>query len=199
MCSGLRVRNCVSSALSFIGGVHIGARALHVLNSIRSPIPVWRRGGNFLVQMIFTCLTTRGVGGGGWRAGQQPVVLVCRDPWCRTRASVLHPLEDLPKTSIIICFCNEAWSTLVRYTLQRKSHLCIPCLGIARPQSPCPHSCVCERFIYYKDGSTYFLQKNRQIERGNILIAHYGRTIHFLGIFVSNLFEFSALVFAVQY
>jgi hypothetical protein len=73
-------------------------------------------------------------------------VLVCRDPWCRTRASVLHRLEDLPKTSIIICFCNEAWSTLVRYTLQPKSHLCIPFPGIAQPQSQFPHSCVYERF-----------------------------------------------------
>jgi hypothetical protein len=33
------------------------------------------------------------------------------------------------------------------YTLQRKSHLCIPFLGIARPQPQFPHSCVCERFI----------------------------------------------------
>jgi hypothetical protein len=39
----------LSSALSFIGVVHIGARALHVLNLI------WFGTGNFLVQMIFTC------------------------------------------------------------------------------------------------------------------------------------------------
>jgi hypothetical protein len=32
--------------------------------------------------------------------------------------------------------------------LQRKSHLCIPFLGIAQPQSQFPHSCVCERFQY---------------------------------------------------
>ena len=43
-------------------------------------------------------------------------------------------------------------------TLQRKSHLCIPFLGTARPQSQFPHSCVCERFIYSQDRSTYFLQ-----------------------------------------
>jgi hypothetical protein len=41
-------------------------------------------------------------------------------------------------------------------TLQGKSHLCIPFLGIARPQSQFPHSCVCERFIYCQDWSTYF-------------------------------------------
>ncbi len=30
--------------------------------------------------------------------------------------------------------------------MQRKSHLCIPFLGIARPQSQSPHSFVCEQF-----------------------------------------------------
>jgi hypothetical protein len=40
-------------------------------------------------------------------------------------------------------------------TLQRKSHLCIPFLGIARPQPQFPHSCVCERFIYSQPGSVY--------------------------------------------
>ncbi len=48
------------------------------------------------------------------------------------------------------------WPSMVLYVkslfplppaLQRKSRLCIPFLGIALPQSKCPHSCVCERFI----------------------------------------------------
>ncbi len=43
--------------------------------------------------------------------------------------------------------------------------MCIPFLGIARPQFP--HSCVCERFIYSQDRSTYFLHQNRKIDRGN--------------------------------
>jgi hypothetical protein len=34
-------------------------------------------------------------------------------------------------------------------TLQGKSHLCIPSLGIARPQSQFPQSCVCERFYVF--------------------------------------------------
>ncbi len=61
--------------------------------------------------------------------------------------------------------------TSVRYlssfciTLQRKFHLYIYFLGIARPQSQCPHSCVCERFLYSQHRCTYFLQ---QIKRGNI-------------------------------
>jgi hypothetical protein len=40
--------------------------------------------------------------------------------------------------------------------LQGKFLLCIPFLGIARPQSQFPHLCVCERFIYSQDWSTYF-------------------------------------------
>jgi hypothetical protein len=54
------------------------------------------------------------------------------------------------------------------FTLQRKSHLCIPFLGIARPQPQFQHSCVCERFIQFQDRPKYFLQRNRQTERGNI-------------------------------
>jgi hypothetical protein len=37
---------------------------------------------------------------------------------------------------------------VIIYALQGKSHLCNPFLGIARPQSKFPHSCVCERFIF---------------------------------------------------
>ncbi len=40
-------------------------------------------------------------------------------------------------------------------------------IKIARPQSQFPHSCVCERFIYSQDRSTYFLQQNRQTDHGN--------------------------------
>ncbi len=53
-------------------------------------------------------------------------------------------------------------------TLQRQFRLYIPFLGIARPQPQFPHSCVCERFIYFQDRSTYFLQQKRQTHRGNI-------------------------------
>jgi hypothetical protein len=53
----------VGSAFLFIGEVHIGARALHVLNlihviyglAISLAYPSGEEGGNFLVQMIFTC------------------------------------------------------------------------------------------------------------------------------------------------
>jgi hypothetical protein len=58
----------VSSALSFIGGVHFGARALHVLNLIWfgyiARLSQWG-GGNLLVQMISTCRPSRRGRGGG--------------------------------------------------------------------------------------------------------------------------------------
>ncbi len=53
-------------------------------------------------------------------------------------------------------------------TLQRQFRLYIPFLGIARPQPQFLHSCVCERFIYSQDRSTYFPQQKRQTHRGNI-------------------------------
>jgi hypothetical protein len=56
---------------------------------------------------------------------------------------------------------------LSHYTLQRKSHLCIPFLGIARPQTKFPYSCVCERFIYSKDRFTYFPAAEQTDDHGN--------------------------------
>ncbi len=55
-------------------------------------------------------------------------------------------------------------------TLQRKSPLCIPFLGIALPQPQFQHLYVCERFIQSQDWYTYFLQQNRETDRGNICI-----------------------------
>jgi hypothetical protein len=60
------------------------------------------------------------------------------------------------------------FSFLIVSALQRKCHLCISFLGIARPLPKFPHSCVCEQFIYSQDRSTYFLQQKRQTHRGNI-------------------------------
>ncbi len=78
-------------------------------------------------------------------------------------------------------------------------------LRFSRTQSPFLHSCVYERFISPQDRSTYFLQQNRQIDRGNMYINRSqthecgnwdcGRAIPFLEIFVSN---FQYWFFAVQ-
>jgi hypothetical protein len=54
------------------------------------------------------------------------------------------------------------------HTLQRKSHLCIPSLGIARPQSQFPHSCVCEHLYIPRIGPGIWLQQNRQTDPVNI-------------------------------
>merc|ERR1719474_1722013 len=37
-----------------------------------------------------------------------------RDGHCKDEKNVLYPTSELPKTSIIIVFHNEAWSTLIR-------------------------------------------------------------------------------------
>jgi hypothetical protein len=58
-------------------------------------------------------------------------------------------------------------SLAISYTATKTS-LCIPFLGIERPRSQIPLSCVCGRFINSQDRPTNFLQQNRQIDRGNI-------------------------------
>ncbi len=78
-----------------------------------------------------------------------------------------------PHTLDILCYTGRPMNRYCIFnihTLQRKSHFCILFPGIARPQSQFPHSCVFDRFtvyIYFQDRSTYFLQQNRQIDRGN--------------------------------
>ncbi len=118
-----------------------------------------------------------------WAAHSTQVLTSVPPPLHST--STVSPINCLPPKSI----CAAAHTI---DTLERKSHLCIPFLGIARPQSQFPHSYVCERFIYSQDRSTYFLQQNRQTDGGNIQIAHRHMNI---------CFEFSVLVLcsAVQY
>ncbi len=72
--------------------------------------------------------------------------------------------EIKPSADEIFIYYQPSFSN----TLQRKSHLCIPFLGIVQPQSQFPHSFVCERFTSSQNWSTYFLLQNRQIKRGNI-------------------------------
>ncbi len=54
------------------------------------------------------------------------------------------------KGQVASCLC------CMTSALQGKSHLIIPFLGIARPQSQFAHSCVCERFKCSQDWSPYF-------------------------------------------
>ncbi len=81
------------------------------------------------------------------------------------------------------------------YTLQRKSHLCVPRKGLARPQSQFPHSCVCERFIFPGLIHIFSCRRICKLIVGIYCINHsqthecgnwdWGRTIPFLGIFGS--------------
>ncbi len=64
---------------------------------------------------------------------------------------------------------NGSWRLNAVDALQRNFDLCIPRKGTARPQSRFSHACVCERFIYSRDRSTYFPSAEY---RGNIQKAH---------------------------
>ncbi len=93
-------------------------------------------------------------GRGGWRGGG--LLTTSRN----RQASLKTPLKGPGNEKVFPLF----FFTVYRTALQRKKHLCILFLGIVRPHSQFPHSCVCERFIYSQDRSTYFLQ----IHCGNI-------------------------------
>ncbi len=75
-----------------------------------------------------------------------------------------------------------------------KSYLCIPFLGIARPQSQFPHSCVWAIYIFpgsvnifpaaeQADRLWEYINRSQTLERGN---QDCDRAIPVLGIFVSN-------------
>ncbi len=91
--------------------------------------------------------------------GVAPCVCEEKAEWPKARQQVLIPaqLQLQPPSECIQRHLNiiEFASKNNKNVLQRKSHLCIPILEIARPQSSFPNSCVCERFIYSQDRSTY--------------------------------------------
>jgi hypothetical protein len=93
--------------------------------------------------------------------------------------------------------------------LQGKSYLCIPFLGIARPQSQNDiHVSVSDLYIPRIGRSTYFLLQNKQIDCGNKYINRSqthecgnldcGRAIPFLGILVSNFWHWFFEVWSVK-
>ncbi len=108
-------------------------------------------------------------GGWGGVAGSQPMTTaVHRSPNKLWRSNSIFNLwlpYSLPPSqhsnriaTILLSLSLSFFSLCRRYrlvfarwrddgALQRISHLCIPFLGIARPQPEFPHSCVCERFI----------------------------------------------------
>ncbi len=84
------------------------------------------------------------------------------------------------------------WAPSSQNTLQRNLDSCIPRKGIARHQPKCPHSCVCERSIYwstyfpsaeYADRSCKYINRTQKHECRNW---DCGRPVPILGIYVSN-------------
>jgi hypothetical protein len=56
-----------------------------------------------------------------------------------------------------VCTCSTPLHAQVRAMHCKENPIYIFLFGgIAQPQSQFPHSCVCERFIYSQDRSTYF-------------------------------------------
>jgi hypothetical protein len=63
----------------------------------------------------------------------------------------------------------------------------------ARPRSQFPHSCICERFTYSHDRSTYSWEYINRSQIHECINWERGRTVSFLGIFVT---DFPYTVFA---
>jgi hypothetical protein len=61
-------------------------------------------------------------------------------------------------------------SSKIQYTATKITFMYrIPFLGIARPQSQFPHSCVCEQFGYSQHRSTYLAAAEQTDQSGNTL------------------------------
>ncbi len=70
--------------------------------------------------------------------------LISKKNFSAKRAHPSPHLSDSDYFSLIICQIEtQIWILSMPHC-----NLCIPFLGIARPRSKFPHSCVCEGFIY---------------------------------------------------
>jgi hypothetical protein len=93
------------------------------------------------------------------------------------------------------------WGFCTAKTQYRKFETNTPRKGIARPQSPFPHSCVCEQYSHdqsaysaagkYVDRSWEYINRSQTHECGNW---NWGRAISFLGLhewdFCCNVYGF---------
>jgi hypothetical protein len=90
-------------------------------------------------------------------------------------------------------------------TLQINFDFCISRKGTARPLSQFPHSCVCERFIYSHDWSTYFPAAEYADGSWEYIIAHRNMRVgigtvaaQFLSWEYTCVSNFRYSIFAVQ-
>jgi hypothetical protein len=74
-----------------------------------------------------------------------------------TTNSCGFPCQNCMKVPLITMLGGggEQLEMRMAHALYRKSNLCIPGKGLALPKSQILHSCVCERFIYSQEWSTY--------------------------------------------
>ncbi len=95
---------------------------------------------------------------GDW-VGEEPNHKTARKPWASINHSILSAVAPLHCPEIVtFSSCREVqYIDPWYYTLQRKTHLCIPRKGIAWPQSRFQiHVSVSDLYIYSQDRSTYF-------------------------------------------
>ncbi len=123
--------------------------------------------------------------------------------WKKWRENGIWESTTEHGTPSIVYLCNKRIRVLLSFPKLRENYTAkpqyrkfetnIPRIGIARPQSQFPHLlvCVCERFIYSHDRSTYsaagkymdrsweYIKRSQTHEWGNW---DWGRAISFLGI-----------------
>jgi hypothetical protein len=76
------------------------------------------------------------------------------------KVRIFHPKEFNVGLVFLACVLSARITLANIENISRK--------GIVQPKSPFPHSCVCERFIYYHRWSAFSAAGNMWTDDGNI-------------------------------